>query len=146
MNIPVVQLDNHRDPSRREATRDPSRGEATTGLISPDDQFCCTQASQGECVAQGYHPPADVSSSGQAEFIPSEILPVGVLLFLCTEVWTGRIRSFRNSACWRVAVFLYGSLTGRIRSTPAVFHYSPQGSSRKHEQKIYSEYFCLDLA
>ena len=72
LNIRVVQLANHRDPSRREATRAQltwpiteilleERLLRTVGLISPDDQLCCTQASQGDCVAgEGYHP-ADVS-------------------------------------------------------------------------------------
>ena len=36
--------------------------ERLRGIISPDDQLCCTQASQGERVAgEGYHP-VDVSS------------------------------------------------------------------------------------
>ena len=65
----IFQLANHRDSSRREATRLPEQSligqsqreifleERLLGLIFPDDQLCCTQASQGECVAgEGYHP------------------------------------------------------------------------------------------
>ena len=42
--------------------RDHYRGETAKSSFSCDDQLCCTQASQGECVVGEGYPPVDVSS------------------------------------------------------------------------------------
>ena len=129
LNIRVVQLANHRDPSRREATRAQltwpiteilleERLLRTVGLISPDDQLCCTQASQGDCVAgEGYHP-ADVPSFCLLRL--SSILvcrvssaPCGIYLQCSSDVllyiWRGRQNLPSACCCWfHVRKFRWG--------------------------------------